>query len=181
MTDELGYEILTSAFKHVKKEEFDPEDLYSIDVDKFISYISERLTDREKLVIDLRYEEHFTYDKIGEQLKVTRGRAQQIGAKALRKLYYTATLRCRKGGFAEKESAEEEAKDKETDIGELGLSVRSYNCLRHAGIYTIEQLSELTKDDFMKIRGLGASSIEDILKRASEYGVVFTKWAGKLY
>lgn len=40
-------------------------------------------------------------------------------------------------------------------IEELDLSVRSYNCLKRAGINTVEELTEKTEDDMMKVRNLG--------------------------
>ena len=48
-------------------------------------------------------------------------------------------------------------------IDELGLSVRTYYCLKHAGIYTVEDLCNRTEEDMMKIRNLGRRSLEEIL------------------
>ena len=49
------------------------------------------------------------------------------------------------------------------NIDELGLSVRTYNCLKHAGIYTVEDLCNRTLEDMMKINNLGRRSLEEIL------------------
>ena len=52
---------------------------------------------------------------------------------------------------------EEESKDKilEMNIEELDLSVRSYNCLKRAGINTVQELIKKTPEDMMKVRNLG--------------------------
>ena len=64
------------------------------------------------------------------------------------------------------------------NIDVLGLSTRSYNCLRSAGIDTLDKLSEMTYDDFMKIRNIGRKSLEEILTKARDYGITF-KWKGE--
>ena len=52
----------------------------------------------------------------------------------------------------------------EQSIEELDLSVRSYNCLKRAGINTVEDLANKTEDDMMKVRNLGRKSLEKYLK-----------------
>ena len=60
---------------------------------------------------------------------------------------------------------EENSKDKvlEMNIDELELSVRSYNCLKRAGINTVEELCNRTSEDMMKVRNLGRKSLEEVL------------------
>lgn len=62
---------------------------------------------------------------------------------------------------------EEEEKDKILDmtIEELDLSVRSYNCLKRAGINTVLELTQKTKDDMMKVRNLGRKSLEEVQEK----------------
>jgi DNA-directed RNA polymerase subunit alpha len=59
---------------------------------------------------------------------------------------------------------EEESKDKilEMNIEELDLSVRSYNCLKRAGINTVQELIKKTPEDMMKVRNLGKKSLEEV-------------------
>ncbi|NEZ46645.1 DNA-directed RNA polymerase subunit alpha [Clostridium niameyense] len=59
---------------------------------------------------------------------------------------------------------EEDKKEKvlEMTIEELDLSVRSYNCLKRAGINTVQELCERTIDDMMKVRNLGKKSLEEV-------------------
>ena len=62
---------------------------------------------------------------------------------------------------------EENSKDKvlEMNIDELELSVRSYNCLKRAGINTVEELCNRTSEDMMKVRNLGRKSLEEVLSK----------------
>lgn len=65
------------------------------------------------------------------------------------------------------------SKDKalEMNIDELELSVRSYNCLKRAGINTVEELCNRTSEDMMKVRNLGRKSLEEVLAKLKELGL----------
>ena len=56
-------------------------------------------------------------------------------------------------------------------IDELELSVRSYNCLKRAGINTVEELCNRTSEDMMKVRNLGRKSLEEVLAKLKELGL----------
>ena len=73
----------------------------------------------------------------------------------------------------EKEENEKE-KVLEMNIDELELSVRSYNCLKRAGINTVEELCNKTSEDMMKVRNLGRKSLEEVLAKLSELGLAQT-------
>ncbi len=64
-------------------------------------------------------------------------------------------------------------KDKVLDmnIDELELSVRSYNCLKRAGINTVGELTNKTSEDMMKVRNLGRKSLEEVLAKLKELGL----------
>ena len=68
---------------------------------------------------------------------------------------------------------EDDQKEKvlEMSIDELELSVRSYNCLKRAGINTVEELCNRTSDDMMKVRNLGRKSLEEVLAKLKELGL----------
>ncbi len=68
---------------------------------------------------------------------------------------------------------EEDQKEKvlEMTIEEMDLSVRSYNCLKRAGINTIEDLTNKTEDEMMKVRNLGRKSIDEVLGKLHEVGL----------
>ena len=59
----------------------------------------------------------------------------------------------------------------EMSIDELELSVRSYNCLKRAGINTVEELTNRTSEDMMKVRNLGRKSLEEVLGKLKELGL----------
>lgn len=65
---------------------------------------------------------------------------------------------------------EEDKKEKvlEMTIEELDLSVRSYNCLKRAGINTVEELTQRSEDDMMKVRNLGKKSLEEVQHKLEE-------------
>ena len=68
---------------------------------------------------------------------------------------------------------EDNAKEKvlEMNIDELELSVRSYNCLKRAGINTVEELTNRTPEDMMKVRNLGRKSLDEVLAKLKELGL----------
>jgi len=59
----------------------------------------------------------------------------------------------------------------ELSIEELDLSVRSYNCLKRAGINSVEDLANKTEEDMMKVRNLGRKSLEEVLNKMNELGL----------
>ena len=72
--------------------------------------------------------------------------------------------------MVEKEDDEKE-KVLEMSIDELELSVRSYNCLKRAGINTFQELTIKTPEDMMKVRNLGRKSLEEVLAKLKELGL----------
>ena len=58
----------------------------------------------------------------------------------------------------------------EMTIEELDLSVRSFNCLKRAGINTVEDLTNRTEDDMMKVRNLGRKSLEEVVQKLNSLG-----------
>ncbi len=72
--------------------------------------------------------------------------------------------------MVEKEENEKE-KVLEMNIDELELSVRSYNCLKRAGINTVEELTNKSSEDMMKVRNLGRKSLEEVLAKLKELGL----------
>lgn len=70
---------------------------------------------------------------------------------------------------------EESKKEKvlETTIEELDLSVRSYNCLKRAGIINVEDLTNKTEEEMMKVRNLGRKSLEEVTNKLRSLGLDF--------
>ena len=57
------------------------------------------------------------------------------------------------------------------NIDELELSVRSYNCLKRAGINKVQELINKTPEDMMKVRNLGRKSLDEVLAKLKELGL----------
>jgi DNA-directed RNA polymerase subunit alpha len=72
---------------------------------------------------------------------------------------------------------EEEDKEKvlEMTIEELDLSVRSYNCLKRAGINTVNELTNKSEEDMMKVRNLGKKSLEEVQHKLVDLGLGLNK------
>ncbi|MFB6803156.1 DNA-directed RNA polymerase subunit alpha C-terminal domain-containing protein, partial [Peribacillus butanolivorans] len=72
---------------------------------------------------------------------------------------------------------EEDQKEKvlEMTIEELDLSVRSYNCLKRAGINTVQELAHKTEEDMMNVRNLGRKSLEAVKAKLEELGLGLRK------
>ena len=75
--------------------------------------------------------------------------------------------------------AEKGVSDKEKvldmTIEELDLSVRSFNCLKRAGINTVEDLIDKTEEDMMKVRNLGRKSLEEVIAKLDSFGFTLRK------
>jgi DNA-directed RNA polymerase subunit alpha len=66
---------------------------------------------------------------------------------------------------------DEKGKVLNMNIDELELSVRAYNCLKRAGINTVEELVNRTPEDMMKVRNLGRKSLEEVLLKLKNLGL----------
>lgn len=84
-------------------------------------------------------------------------------------------------GISETQSIMAEAKDTATSkvldltIDELDLSVRSFNCLKRAGINTVEDLINKSEADMMKVRNLGRKSLEEVIAKLDSFGFALKK------
>ena len=119
-------------------------------------------TDFERLVLEV-----WTDGSIGAQEGVS------LGAKILvEHLNLFIDLTDHLGEVELMVEKEEDKREKalEMTIEELDLSVRSYNCLKRAGINTVEELTEKTEDDMMKVRNLGKKSLEEVIQKLEELG-----------
>ena len=76
--------------------------------------------------------------------------------------------------IVEKEESKKE-KVLEMTIEELDLSVRSYNCLKRAGINTVEDLINNSEEDMMKVRNLGRKSLEEVINKLHGLGLALKK------
>ncbi len=159
------------------------------------------LTPREKVVLEGYYVKGYTLEAIGLQFGVTRGRIRQILNKAIRRMKQPSRLDVLKYGkelVEEQDDVEEltrQLKEKkrfleqmnvELDenikkiigevslskpIKELDLSIRSYNCLKRADIFTVGDLTQKTEEEMMRIRNLGRKSLKEIIRVLDDMGL----------
>lgn len=172
------------------------DDLYKVYAPGLIKAI-ETLTDREQKVLDLRYRNGLTLEQTGMRFNVTRERIRQVEARAIRKLrqpsrskhWYLDTINKAFEIDAERARLERENEDlkarlakyetlpktkaepKKVDIADMELSVRSYNCLKRAGINYVSDLEGMTCEKLKKVRNFGRRSIEEVVSRAREFGI----------
>ena len=63
----------------------------------------------------------------------------------------------------------------EMTIEELDLSVRSFNCLKRAGINTVEDLTNRSEEDMMRVRNLGRKSLDEVIAKLDSLGLTLRK------
>lgn len=136
------------------------------------------LTEREYLIIINTYQMQKTFDESAKIFDISKARTQQICTKALRKLKYHHDFFL-KGKYSEpyvlaKEQFEANREklicEVSEDIADLGLTIRSYNCLRRARICNISELINKHADSLLKIRNLGKKSLREILNALNKRG-----------
>ncbi len=71
------------------------------------------------------------------------------------------------------DGTEAPSKGQQMMIEDLDLSVRSYNCLKRAGIQTVEELTQKTEDEMMRVRNLGKKSLKEVKDKLTELGMSF--------
>lgn len=112
-------------------------------------------TDFDKLTLDI-----FTNGTIAPD------EALSLAAKVLSehlKVFINLSENAAKAEVMVEQQEDESSKVLSMSIEDLELSVRSFNCLKRAGINTVEQLCNKTPDDMMKVRNLGKKSLDEVL------------------
>lgn len=159
-----------------------------------IEYAISLLTEREAGVLSLRYKQGLKLDDVGKVYGVSRERIRQILYKALRKLKHPSKWRFIKYGIS---MAMKEAEDKAREEGfqhgyrkglhdaecdrklgsigdvsldDLDLSVRSYNCLRRAGVKTGSDIVGMGFENLIHVRNLGMKSYGEIIEKLDALG-----------
>ena len=126
-----------------------------------------QVTDYDKLTLDV-----FTDGTLNPQDAVS------LAAKVLSEhlgLFMDLSDAATKTEVMKDKPSDETTKILDTNIDELELSVRSYNCLKRAGINTVAELINRTPDDMMKVRNLGRKSLEEVLAKLNELGLELRK------
>ena len=152
--------------------------------------IFSHLTDRENRVLELRFRDSLTYDEVSHKLGVTRERVRQIEHKALRKSGRMVSyhIKVKNDMLALKDKYDElctytakleqehygqmthYSPNLETPIEDLDFTVRTYNCLKRAGINTLRALIAYDKG-FLNIRNLGRRSFMEIADKVNSMNI----------
>ena len=104
---------------------------------------------------------------------LTAKEAVSLGAKVLTEhlhLFVDLSGDAYEGDIMVEKDDKEGSKILEMTIEELDLSVRSFNCLKRAGINTVKDLTEKTEDEMMKVRNLGRKSLEEVINKLESLG-----------
>ncbi|MCR5149081.1 MAG: DNA-directed RNA polymerase subunit alpha [Eubacterium sp.] len=121
-----------------------------------------QITDYDKLTLDV-----FTNGSIAPDEAVS------LAAKVLSEhlsLFIDLSENAKTATVITENVKEEPVSKTDMSIDELELSVRSYNCLKRAGINTVKELCKKTPEDMMKVRNLGRKSLEEVLAKLKELG-----------
>ena len=122
-----------------------------------------QITDYDKLTLDV-----YTNGTLGPDEAVS------LAAKVLSEhlsLFIDLSENAKEAVVMAEKPSDTKGKVLEMNIDELELSVRSYNCLKRAGINTVEELCNKTPDDMMKVRNLGRKSLDEVLGKLQELGL----------
>ena len=122
-----------------------------------------QVTDFDKLTLDVHTDGTLAPDE-----------AVSLAAKVLSEhlsLFIDLSENAKTAEVMVEKGTDEKEKVLEMSIDELELSVRSFNCLKRAGINTVEELTNKTPDDMMKVRNLGRKSLEEVLAKLDELGL----------
>ena len=129
-------------------------------------------------VTDTRVGQITDYDKLAIEVwtngTIKIEEAMSLSAKILIehfKLFMTLTDGDDVGTIMKEKEEDKKEKVLEMTIEELDLSVRSYNCLKRAGINTVQELAQRSMDDMMKVRNLGKKSLEEVERKLKELGL----------
>ncbi|RJX24020.1 MAG: DNA-directed RNA polymerase subunit alpha [Dethiobacter sp.] len=126
-----------------------------------------QITDYDKLTLDVWTDGSMRAEE-----------AISLGAKILSKhlsLFINLTEKVDEVEIASEESENKKEKILEMTIEELDLSVRSYNCLKRAGINTVEELIRKSDEEMMKVRNLGKKSLEEVQNKLEDLGLNLRK------
>lgn len=133
-------------------------------------------------VEDTRVGQRTDYDKLTLEIwtngTIKPDEAASLGAKILTKhlmLFVELTDKADEVEIMVEKEENETEKITEMLVEELDLSVRSYNCLKRAGINTVEELIQKTPEDMMKVRNLGKKSLEEVEQKLANLGLSLKK------
>ena len=155
-----------------------PEDVQAIDTMFTPIRQAEYLSEPARLGQDIKYETvhiNVTTDGAITPLHAV-SEAAGILMSALDQIVPLADLKLEECFTVQLPQAEENAKPATQMIENLDLSVRSYNCLKRAGIQTVEELTQKTEDEMMHVKNLGKKSLKEVKDKMTQLGLSFKSY-----
>ena len=152
----IGIVPIDSIFTPIKKVNYQVENTRRGDV-----------TDLDKLTLEVWTDGSISPDE-----------AVSLGAKILSRhldMFISLTDRAKNEQIMISKDEDERDRVLDMTIEELDLSVRSYNCLKRAGINMVAELVEKTEEDMMKVRNLGKKSLEEVQQKLAQLGLSLRK------
>ncbi len=155
-----------------------PEDVQAIDTMFTPIRQAEYLSEPARLGQDIKYDKvhiNVTTDGAITPLHAI-SEAAGILMSALDQIVPLADLKLEECFPVQLPQAEENAKPATQMIEDLDLSVRSYNCLKRAGIQTVEELTQKTEDEMMHVKNLGKKSLKEVKDKMTQLGLSFKSY-----
>ncbi len=155
-----------------------PEDVQAIDTMFTPIRQAEYLSEPARLGQDIKYDKvHITVTTDGAITPLHAiSEAAGILMSALDQIVPLADLKLEECFTVQLPQAEENAKPATQMIEDLDLSVRSYNCLKRAGIQTVEELTQKTEDEMMHVKNLGKKSLKEVKDKMTQLGLSFKSY-----
>lgn len=152
-----------------------------------LEYALTQLTERERQILFLRYQERKTLREIGEIIGVTQERIRSQESRAIFRLAKPPLLGYIKYGkvaFEQRIAARKAEKEKEYNergfnipLEELDLSVRAFNNLKKIGCDTVADAVDLTEEKILSVNSLGVKTRTEIAQRLDSLGAYNTAWS----
>lgn len=126
-----------------------------------------------KIVRKLRHPARLAKMRYGEEVKKMQDDITSLKKDLAEQLSKYKSIKSKLEQLEESKEEKEEFKKElfNTDIRNLELSVRSYHCLKRAGITTIGELTQKTEEELMRIRNLGRKTLKEVIQKLSEIGL----------
>ena len=129
-------------------------------------------------VTTTRVGQSIDYDKLTLEVKTDGSLSARdvlsLAAKAIEdhiRIFVSLSYTISKMGILIETQANPKTQILEMSIEDMDLSVRSYNCLKRANIHTVEDLTQKTEDDMLKVRNLGRKSLDEVIAKLRGYGL----------
>lgn len=159
------------GYRPAEENKRDDDPIGVIPIDSIFTPVSRVSFDVEKT----RIGQSANYDKLTLNVwtdgSLRPEEAVSLGAKVLNEhlnLFINLTEKAQEAEIMVEKEEDQKEKVLEMTIEELDLSVRSYNCLKRAGINTVQELTTKTEADMMKVRNLGRKSLEEVKSKLAE-------------